>query len=45
MAVSWLLEEKLFCHVAGRIGLNISGSKNSSLEVSSGNSVDRSLFA
>ena len=44
--VSWLLlDEKLFCHVAGCTRLNISGSKNSSLEVSSGSKAVRFLFA
>jgi len=45
--VSWLFEKKN-CHVASqRSRLNISGSKNSSLEASSGSvlKADRSLFA
>lgn len=39
------MDEKLFCHVECCIGLNISGSKNSSLEVSSGSKAVLSLFA
>ena len=36
---------KIILSRSGSHWVNISGSKNSSLEVSSGNSVDRSLFA